>query len=50
MTKKGRVYTYFTLRVRFNNAEEKNIIKALRLTKGKNALVKNLLSDYLQSK
>ena len=48
--KKKRVYTYYSFRVRFKNSEENELIKKLYHTKNKNALVKKLLSDYLQSK
>ena len=48
--KKKRVYTYYSFRVRFKNIEDAELIKKLYHTKNKNALVKNLLTDYLQSK
>ena len=47
MVKKRRVYTYFTLRVRFKNAEEKELIKALYHTKNKNKFAKECIKKEL---
>ena len=47
MTKKGRVYTYFTIRVRFDNAEEKELIKAFYHTKNKNKFAKECIKKEL---
>lgn len=48
--KKKRVYTYYSFRVRFNNNDDAELIKKIYHTKNKNALIKQLLTDYLQSK